>query len=69
MDVDLSVLSAAMLDGIYARLLAEFAAAKDVCDVEEARLVHLQLEDIIAEYLARTTAWIEQHAVIVGASE
>lgn len=61
-DVDLSVLSPAMLDSVWARLLVEFATAKDACDKDAEHAAHLALAEVIDEYAKRTDAWIAQHA-------
>lgn len=60
--VDLTVISDAMLDGAFNRLLAEFAAAKDACDYEAMAECHISIEHVIAEYDRRTDAWIADHS-------
>lgn len=61
MDVDLSVISSDMLDGVFNRLLVDFATAKDACDTGDMRAAHDALVEVIAEYGRRTDAWLEQH--------
>jgi hypothetical protein len=61
METDLTVLSPAMLDGTFNRLLVEYAAAKDACDHQAEHDLHLALLDVIAEYASRTDAWIAEH--------
>jgi hypothetical protein len=65
LDVDLSVISNDMLDGVYARLLVDFATAKDACDTGDMRAAHDALTEVIAEYSRRADAWIthmKEHA-------
>lgn len=59
--VDLTVLSDDMLDGVYARLLADCATAHDCCDKADMRAAHEALEDVIREYSRRTDEWIAEH--------
>jgi hypothetical protein len=62
LEVDLSVISNDMLDGVWADLLKQFATAHDACDHEAMRAAHDALVDVIAEYGARTDAFIAAHA-------
>lgn len=57
-NVDLTVISDDMLDGVFNRLLVDFATAKDMCDTGETRAAHDALVDVIAEYSRRSDAWI-----------